>query len=312
MTTIYVTGTCTPGAALRRFLPDYLDLLLHRGDKLITTNKPGVDAFVIQHCDQHHLPLQIYEFASNSHSRRQIKPHSEAVQVQRIISPTWQRFRHLADTVEKMIFFHAAKTRRKCYGLPILTAFEVACQKRGLAGEQWIIQEQQQAWVRETELRQAPIIGAVHIYVNSRVVSGLGQEQHAVARFRLGTWRKLGEIVQPGIGRREFVLPHTSRDQALLQMLHQALLELKDHRPERLIIHHSSKCLAAAPHVRKSTAPYLDLRQQVRPLLDLYSQVIWQYEQQATVLQQIGQMIPAGQALWDHQRKVTAYRGLYQ
>lgn len=314
MTLTYLTGTRYPGSALKQFLPEYIEILLHRGESLLTTNKPGVDRFIIHHCDAHNLPLQVYEFAPDSRQiSRCIKVQSEVVQVQRIVSPTWQRFRTLADRANKMLFFHAGKTRGRCYGLPTLTAFELACQKRGVAGEQLIVQHQQKAWVSETELRASPTIGAAHIYVNSRFVPGLGGERHSIAHFRIETWRRIGEIIQPGEGHREFVLPHiSSRDQALIHMLHQALLELDSHRPERLIIHHWSKHLEAAPYARKHDVSYPELREQVRALLDQYTQVIWQYEKQADVLQQIGKPISSGQALWYHKRKVTAYRGLYQ
>ena len=62
---IYITGTRHPGSALLRFLPDYLDTLLHQGHPLITTHKKGVDEAIITHCDQHHLPLQVFAFHTN-------------------------------------------------------------------------------------------------------------------------------------------------------------------------------------------------------------------------------------------------------
>ncbi|MBI5930403.1 MAG: hypothetical protein HY862_13920 [Chloroflexi bacterium] len=316
MTVTYLTGTRYPGAALKRFLPEYIDILLHSGESLLTTNKPGVDNLIIRHCDHYNLPLQVYEFACNSSQgfiNRRVQVQSEAVEVQPYIAPSWQRFRALAERADKMLFFHAGKTRGKCYGMPTLTAFDLACQKRGVEGEQLIVQHQQKAWVSGTELRSSPTIGAAHIYVNSRFVSGLGGKRHCVAHFRIETWRRIGEIIQPGEGRREFVLPHiSSRDQALLHMLHQALLELDSHRPERLIIHHWSKHLEMIPYARKCNVSYSELREQVRALLDPYTQVIWQYENQADVLQQIGKPISSGQALWHHKRKVSAYRGLYQ
>lgn len=174
-----------------------------------------------------------------------------------------------------------------------------------------IVQCQQKAWLSETELRGSPAIGAAHIYVNSRFFPDLAGERHSIGHFRIETWRKIGEIIQPGEGRREFVLPHTSsRDQALMHMLHQALLELDANPPERITIHHWSKRLEKVPHSKSSNYP--ELQAQVRALLDQYTQVNWQYEKHADVLQQIGKPISSGQALWYHKRKVTAYWGLYQ
>ncbi|KAB2902355.1 MAG: hypothetical protein F9K27_17020 [Anaerolineae bacterium] len=314
MTVTYLTGTRYPSSALRCFLPEYLEILLYRGESLLTTNKPGVDALIVRHCDQHNLPLQVYEFACDSGDdfrNRRVKVKSEAVQVQRVVSPSWQRFRNLADRADKMIFFHAGKTRGTCYGMPTLTAFERACQKRAVDGEQLIVQLQQKAWVSETELRGSPTIGAAHIYLNSRFVPGLEGERHSIGHFRIETWRRIGEIVQPGEGRREFVLPGmSSREQALMHMLHQALLELDTHRPERITIHHWSKRLQAATYARKGDYP--ELRAQVRELLDPYPQVIWQYENQTDLLKRIGKHISQGQELWYHKRKIAAYRGLYQ
>ena len=39
MTVTYLTGTRYPSSALKRFLPEYLEILLHRGESLLTTNK---------------------------------------------------------------------------------------------------------------------------------------------------------------------------------------------------------------------------------------------------------------------------------
>ncbi|KAB2902698.1 MAG: hypothetical protein F9K27_15810 [Anaerolineae bacterium] len=314
MTVTYLTGTRYPSSALKYFLPEYLEILLQRGESLLTTNKPGVDALIVRHCDQHNLPLQVYEFACDSGDdfrNRRVKAKSETVQVQRVVSPSWQRFRNLADRADKMIFFHAGKTRGTCYGMPTLTAFELACQKRGIDGEQLIVQRQQKAWVSETELRSSPTIGAAHIFVNSRFVPGLEGKRHAIGHFRIETWRRIGEIIQPGEGRREFVLPGvSSREQALLHMLHQALLELDTNRPQRITIHHWSKRLQAAAYAKKGDYP--ELRAQVRDLLDPYPQVIWQYENQTDILHRIGKPISQGQELWYHKRKIQAYRGLYQ
>ena len=153
MTVTYLTGTRYPSSALKRFLPEYLEILLQRGESLLTTNKPGVDALIVRHCDQHNLPLQVYEFACDSGDdfrNRRVKAKSKTVQVRRVVSPSWQRFRNLADRADKMIFFHAGKTRGRCYGMPTLTAFELACQKRGVEGEQLIVQLQQKALVRRS------------------------------------------------------------------------------------------------------------------------------------------------------------------
>lgn len=63
MSTAYRTGTRYPGNGLKQFLPQYPDLLHQRGDTLLTTNKPGVDRLILQHCDRHQRPLQVIDFA---------------------------------------------------------------------------------------------------------------------------------------------------------------------------------------------------------------------------------------------------------
>jgi hypothetical protein len=316
MSITYLTGTRYPGSALKSFLPDYIDVLLQRGESLLTTNKPGVDALIVRHCDQHNLPLQVIEFACDSGDdfrNRRVKAKSEAIQVQRVVSPSWLRFRHLADKVDKMIFFHGAKTRGRCYGLPTTQAFEQACQRRGVEGEQLIIQRQHTAWVSETELRNSPTIGAAHIYLYARFLPGLEGERHGIGYYRIETWRRIAGIIQPGEGRREIVMPNLkSKVQANLHMLHQALRALDNRPPERLIIHHNTRHLDSAPHSRPRNSHEAELRTQVRALLDQYPQVVWQIEQHAELLQHIGKHISQGQELWYHKRRVKAYKGLYQ
>jgi hypothetical protein len=304
MTVTYLAGTRYPGSALKQFLPDYLDLLAQRGEQLLTTNKPGVDALIVDHCDQHQLPLQVIEFACDSGDdfrNRRVKATSKAVQVHKIVSPSWLRFRHLADKADKVIFFHAGKTRGQCYGLPTIKAFELACARRGVEGEQLIVQRQHAAWVSETELRRSPTIGAAHVYVYTRFLPGLDGERHSIGTYRVETWRRIAGIIQPGEGRREIVMPNQkSKAQANLHMLHQALLVLADQRPERLIIHHN------AHHLESSLYPELC------DLLAPYPHVVWQREQHADLLKRIGQHISQGQELWHHKRRIKAYRGLYQ
>jgi hypothetical protein len=304
MTVTYLTGTRYPGAALKSFLPDYLDLLAQRGESLLTTNKPGVDALILDYCDQHHLPLQVIEFACDSGDdfrNRRVKATSKAVQVQRVVTPTWLRFRHLADKADKVIFFHAGKTRGRCYGLPTIKAFEQACERRGVEGQQLIIQRQHTAWVSETELRNSPTIGAAHVYVYTRFLPGLDGERHSIGTYRVETWRRIAGIIQPGEGRREIVMPNLkSKAQANLHMLHQALLTLDNQRPERLIIHHNTRHLESSHH------------SELRTLLNQYPQVVWQREKHDDLLQHIGKHISQGQELWHHKRRVNAYRGLYQ
>lgn len=310
MTMTYITGTRYPSSALKQFLPDYLDWLTQRGETLLTTNKPGVDKLILQHCDQHSLPLQVVEFACDSgdnYRNRRVKPTSQQVQVQRVVSPSWQRFRHLTDKADKVVFFHAGKTKGRCHGLSTLQAFELACQRRGVVGEQLIVQRQHAAWVNETELRHAPTIGAAHVYVYARFVPGLGGERHSLGYYRVETWRKMAGIIQPGEGWRETVLPDLrSKLKATQQMLHQALLTLNDQHPERLVIHH---CI---PYLEKTAAIHAQLGEAVSTRLAQYPQVIWQKESQADLLQRIGKHICQGQALWHHQRRITAYKGLYQ
>jgi hypothetical protein len=312
MTKIYLTGTRYPGAALKRFLPDYIDILAHQGEQLVTSNKKGVDELVIRHCDEQKLPLQVCEFASDSgaYNNRRVTVKSEAIQVQRVISPTWLRFRHLADKVDKMTFFHATTRRGRCYGLSTAEAFELACQRRGIAGEQLIVQQQEKIWTAVQTLRNAPTVGAAHIYVYVRSVPGLDDSRHCIAHFRLETWRRMGQIIQPGIGRREMVVPNTSRDQAALSALHQALLELQTVPPQQLVIHHASHRLEMLPY--SNSREYSALRLHVRELLSHYPQVVWQREDQATVRQAIGNPISQAQELWNHRKPTKAYKGLYQ
>jgi hypothetical protein len=304
MTVTYLTGTRYPGSALKQFLPDYLDLLAQRGESVLTTNKPGVDALIVGHCNQNKVPLQVIEFACDSGDdfrNRRVKATSKAVQVQRVVTPTWLRFRHLADKADKVIFFHAAKTKGRCYGISTIKAFELACERRGVEGQQLIIQRQHSAWVSETELRSSPTIGAAHIYVYARFLPGLDGERHCIGYYRIETWRRIAGIIQPGEGRREIVMPNQkSKTQANLHMLHQALLVLADQRPERLIIHHNTRYLENSLHP------------ELRDLLAPYPQVVWQREKHADLLQRIGQHISQGQELWHHKRRVNAYRGLCQ
>jgi len=304
MTVTYLTGTRYPGSALKQFLPDYLGLLAQRGESVLTTNKPGVDAIIVEYCDQNKVPLQVIEFACDSGDdfrNRRVKATSEAVQVQRVVTPTWLRFRHLVDKADKVIFFHAGKTRGRCYGLSTIRAFEQTCERRGVEGQQLIIQRQHSAWVSETELRNSPTIGAAHVYVYTRFLPGLDGERHSIGTYRVETWRRIAGIIQPGEGRREVVMPNLkSKTQANLHMLHQALLTLKDQRPERLIIHHNTRNLESSHYP------------ELRNLLDQYPQVVWQREKHADLLQHIGQHISQGQELWHHKRRVNAFKGLYQ
>jgi len=129
MTVTYLTGTRYASPALKQFLPDYLNLLAASGAALLTTNKKGVDEVIVRHCNQHHVPLQVIEFVCDSgdnYRNRRIKAESYAVQVHKIVSPSWQRFRHLVDKADKVMFFHAAKTRGRCDGISTIQAFEMA------------------------------------------------------------------------------------------------------------------------------------------------------------------------------------------
>lgn len=315
MTTLYLTGTRYPGAALKRFLPDYLDLLIERGEQIVTSNKKGVDDLVIRYCDQQQLPLQVCEFTcdSSQHWRnRRVKVKSDAVQVQRIVSPSWQRFRHLADKVDKMLFFHATTTRGKCYGLPTIEAFKLACQRRGVEGEQMIVQQQEKVWTVVQALRAAPIVGTTHLYVYARYAPGLDHTRHCVAHFRIETWRKLGLVIQPGIGRREIVIPQVSRAQATLQMLLAGLRELQSSPPGRLVIHYTLNDLDTLPFKLSPSTPYPELRQQLREVLQPIPKIIWRIQSLPELLTTIGKPISSAQELWEHRKPVKMYRGLYQ
>jgi hypothetical protein len=261
MTVTYLTGTRYPGTALKKFVPDYLDLLAQRGETILTTNKPGVDALILEHCNLHHVPLQVIEFACDSGDdfrNRRVRATSAAVQVQRVVSPSWLRFRHLADKADKVIFFHAAKTKGRCYGISTIKAFELACKRRGVEGQQLIIQRQHTAWVSETELRNSPTIGAAHIYVYARFLPGLDGERHSIGYYRVETWRKIAGIVQPGEGRREIVIPNLkSKTQANLHMLHQVYLSVSSSPPGYRFT--SFPLLRHAPPLFARQAPPLSL-----------------------------------------------------
>lgn len=316
MTTTYITGTRYPSPTLKQFLPDYLDTLAGEGTALLTTNKSGVDERVIQHCDDHAIPLRVIEFvcdSGNSYRNRRVSADSDRIQIQRIVSPTWLRFRHLVDQVDQIIFFHAAKTRGRCEGLSTRQAFEQACHRRGIQGEQFIIQRQHAMWVNQTDLRQAPIIGAVHIYLYSRTLKGLAGERHSLGYFRIETWRQIGGIVQPGEGRREIILPSVTRKhEANGLMLRQALRQLAPQPVQHLIIHHHCPSLERSITQPPASRRYATIDRQVRDLLQSYPRVVWRYEPRTDLLQQIGQPIKSDQALWDHKRSRQAYQGLYQ
>jgi len=312
----YITGTRYPGKALKQFLPEYLDLLIQRGESVLTTNKPGVDRLIFQHCDSNSIPLQVIEFACDSgenYRNRRIKPKSDVVQRHKIVSPSWLRFRHLADRADKVMFFHAGKTRGRCYGTSTIQAFEMACQRRGVEGEQLIVQSQHAPWVSETELRNSPTIGTAHIYVYARFVPGLDDERHSIGYYRIETWRKIAGIIQSGEGFREIILPNVqSKYVATLQMLHQALSALDEQRPERLVIHFCTRFLDKVPTARPVDSPVPELLSQVQTLLQQYSHIVWQKETQTDLLRQIGKHISQGQELWHHKRRIKAYKGLYQ
>ncbi|MCL4880434.1 MAG: hypothetical protein KJ064_27530 [Anaerolineae bacterium] len=304
MSHIYLTGTRHPGAALRRFVPDFVEMLLDQGHQIITSNKKGVDEVVIAHCEQQNLPLKVCAFLAghNFYQNRHVQVEAENVRVQKVYSPTWLRFRHLAELTEKMVFLHAGKTRGALKSIPTIDAFAAACEKRGIAAEQLIVQHQYKTWIAVTELRNAPTIGAAHIYIYARQVPGLDGIRHCVAQYRIESWRQVGEVIQPGIGRREFIIPDASREAATLKMLIQALMEMETTKPERLIIHSSTKTL---PALSKGNA-------EVTELLQAYPQVVWKQERQSDLLNQIGAPISKGQQLWNHTKIAATYRGLYQ
>jgi len=311
MSTIYLTGTRTPGGALQRFIPDFVETLLDEGHHLITSNKRGVDEAVINHCEQHDLPLKVCAFLAdhNLYNNRHVQVASEQVQVQKIYSPTWQRFRHLAEMTEKMVFLHAGKTRGRLKSMPTSDAFAAACAKRGVAAEQFIVQHQQKAWVSVTELRTSPTVGTAHLYLYPRIVGGIDGKNHCVGHYRLETWRKIGNIIQPGIGRREFVLPRTTRQEAALQLLCHALQEIQLTVHPRLVIYYE---IPRLPELPFRAGEYQSLRNRSRALLSLFPQVRWQHEKQADLLIAIGAHIQDQNALWYHDKAIAATKGLYQ
>lgn len=302
MCVTYLTGTRHPGEALLKFLPGYIDTLLGQGAQLITSNKKGVDEAVFNHCEVHHLPLKVCVFLHdhNFYMNRHVTT-TQSISLQKIYSPTWLRFRHLADQTERMIFLHAAKTRGACQSVPTVDAFAQACQQRQIPSEQLIVQRQSRTWVNVTELRTAPVIGTAHLYIYARLVYGLARERHAIGYYRLETWRGLQGVVQPGIGRRELILPHFRTPQATLEMLSLALLELQSTPPPRLVIHY---CLPSLPQLKRS--------EMLCQLVSSIPQVIWEYELKTTLLPHIGTPIRVQSELWYHERMEDSYRGLYQ
>ncbi|MBZ0309304.1 MAG: hypothetical protein K8I82_24780, partial [Anaerolineae bacterium] len=167
MSHIYLTGTRHPGKALRHFVPDFVEMLLDQGHQIITSNKKGVDEAVVAHCEHHNLPLKVCAFLAghNFYQNRYVQVEAENVRVQKVYSPTWLRFRHLAELTEKMVFLHAGKTRGALKSIPTIDAFAAACEKRGVEAEQLIVQCQHKAWIAVKELRNAPTVGAAHIYI---------------------------------------------------------------------------------------------------------------------------------------------------
>jgi hypothetical protein len=206
-----------------------------------------------------------------------------------------------------MIFLHAAKTRGKVQFTSTLKAFEQACAKRDIPHEQYIVQNQGRVWVPVTTLRTSPCVGVAHLYLFVRQIEGTDAQPYFMGHYRLETWRHFGEIIQPGNGRREVVVPSTNPLHANLQLLHYALQELAITPPAKLVIHHCRKDL---PTTCQSSAG--ERYQQVRADLRRYPQVTWQLEDKATLQQQIGLPIREQQELWVHERHITATKGLYQ
>ena len=141
MAQTYITGTHNLGSALQQFMPDYVDNLLHRGHKLITSNKRGVDEAILAHCETRQLPLHVIEFRNNSQWRA-VQTDVHSIDVQTVETPTWFRFRHVAAQTEQVVFLHSAKTRGAVQDLSTYDALALACHKRGLHAEQHIVQKQ--------------------------------------------------------------------------------------------------------------------------------------------------------------------------
>jgi len=303
MNTIYLTGTLQPGVQLLRFLPDYLDILHHQGHDLITTNKRGVDAAILDHCERRDLPLTVYEFSGPNPTRnRTIATASEAVQVRHVAAPIHRRFRYLADMTRRMTFLHSGKTTR---GNPteagLYGAFSAACERRGVVGEQLIVQRQGYTWVNAADLSASPLIGAAHVYVAARPAHGVeAAEWHSIGNYRIETWRAYRGIVQPGIGAREVVVPNVDYTHGTVQTLRKALTLLKEARPYKVIIHH-------ALHYLEPMA-----RRDLSDLLAAFPLVEWRKEQADVLRRQIGEPVSQQQSLWDHRKAARNVRGLYQ
>lgn len=309
MTATYITGTRTPGAVLLTFIPDFVDTLIHQGHSLVTTNKRGVDEAVVKHCQRHQLPLHVCEFLTGKPGHnRCLEATAPSVRVQKIQTPIWMRFRHLAERSEKMLFLHSAKSRGERRSVTTGEAIEATCQKYGMRSEQLTIQHQAARWVNVTELRDCPTISAGHVYVYARRVESLDRTSYHLGYYRLDSWRQIGGVIQPGNGRRELVIPDSTLTQATLQMFQQALLELRMCRPYKLVIHYDLARLSQLPGKRD----YPQLRTQVSELLTEYPQVVWQREKRSTLLQHIGSAIPKQQELWYHDKTRAAAKGLYQ
>jgi hypothetical protein len=138
----------------------------------------------------------------------------------------------------------------------------------------------------------------------------LGDDVHHIGYFRLESWRQIADIVQPGVGRRELVLPDTSKQCVLLHLLHEGLKELRTCQPYRLVIHQPGKQLPTT--VQRGTGRNKDLCQVINTMLTSYAQVSWSTGTKRHLQQEIGKPIRMQQELWYHRKAVRAAKGLYQ
>ncbi len=242
--------------------------------------------------------------------KRFVETDADTISVRRIYSPTWQRFRYLVDHVEQMVFLHSAKTRGNTHDLSTFEAFDLACEHCDSPAQQYSVQQQGRARIGVQELRTSRCIGTAHLYLYARRVAGLGDDAHHIGYFRIESWRQIDDIVQPGIGRRELVLPDTSQQRALLHLLHEGLKELQTCQPYRLVIHQPDKQFPTT--VQRAAGRNADLCHVINALLTSYAQVSWSTDTKRQLQQEIGKPIRMQQELWYHRKAVRAAQGLYQ
>lgn len=268
---------------------------MHPGETLLTTTKMGVDRLIIQYCDQHQLPLKVLKFSPPHH--QPIQPTSPTIQLQQMCSPTWRRLRYVVEVSDKIRFFHARLPTKPAQEMTTVEAFERVCQQHALDGQQYILRQGREQFTIPTTFRQryhAPIVGTVHLYVYIRRISSVDDQRWQMGHYRLETWRQFGNYLQPGLGRREVVIPQSGHFAAARRLLERALEEIPNHSQQRIMVHYAQPTFAELIRLKR------------------FPNLLWQRETMAVVRERIGLPVSNYQGLWKHQRLDEARKGLYQ